>query len=1021
MTDSAAGQSETFTTLFRQATGGNDPLPYQIRLAVADPFPSLLDVPTGLGKTAAAVLAWVWRRRFADESIREQTPCRVVYCLPMRVLVEQTFGEAARWLDRLGLLAGDVTWENTEGDGLPTRSSRLTRYEAAPDDNRATGWAKEHGDLGTGRIAIHRLMGGEERTDWALWPERDAILIGTQDMLISRALNRGYAAGRARWPFEFGLLNSDCLWVFDEIQIMDTSLATSLQLDAWRRSLRLRPSRDEFPAENANHLPKPCGSLWMSATMDKHWLERAVDWSPKVDTEWNVRHQLSATERNDSQLRSGQLFQIMKQLQRAEIAALEKPKTKENRADKTDAERKQAEYLKPLADHISKPENHAESGLTLVVLNTVDRARKLFEQLKKESTLTDVPVKLIHSRFRPYEREQWVEFLNQKDGSRRILIATQVVEAGVDLSAKVLYTELAPWASLVQRIGRCARYPGESGRVFWLDLDLGTDSKPVDHWASPYERSELVAARKRLKGLNDVGLSSLTSIKEQIDGDQTGQQAATLFPYDPRFVPRGKDLFDLFDTTPDLTGADVDVSRYIRDGEELDVQVFWRDISADSEPSKKHGPHRLDLCPVPFHRFREFASEALKQHRRIWRRRYSTGRNRTSPWERLELGNVDQVVYPGQVFLLEKSCGGYSAELGWTGDSKHTDFELPDSIAPTKATAQDDEDDADDLSQINRWLSILDHTRDVCRKLEEILDPAGLTESELKVLRLAARWHDRGKAHAAFTAKIKADKLAAAEVRQKLDGQPPAKAPDDAWRSDKVRRQSEDAPEDQKDRRRPGHRHELASALAILESLHRRQPNHPAFAWEPELAQAFNREIAAGDGASINDPLITELAELSADELDLLVYLVAAHHGKVRMSLRSSPDDDCDDVPDPCPVDKRQARGVRDEDTMPPCQIPASDLNAEGMIAPAVTLSLDPMELGLSPRYGASWRERMQLLLERLGPFRLGYLEALLRAADCRASLEEDACGNGTGAPSPLTPTDADPAAEERAGGKEGN
>jgi CRISPR-associated endonuclease/helicase Cas3 len=135
-----------------------------------------------------------------------------------------------------------------------------------------------------------------------------------------------------------------------------------------------------------------------------------------------------------------------------------------------------------------------------------------------------------------------------------------------------------------------------------------------------------------------------------------------------------------------------------------------------------------------------------------------------------------------------------------------------------------------------------------------------------------------------------------------------------------------------------------------------------------------------------------ELIALTADELDLLVFLVAAHHGKVRMSLRSSPDDDRDDVPDPCPVSKdpnrpiRQARGVRDGDEVPGCKIP----NGE---TPAVTLSLDPMELGLSQRYGASWRERTQMLLERFGPFQLGYLEALLRAADCRASAEEDERG----------------------------
>jgi CRISPR-associated endonuclease/helicase Cas3 len=410
---------------------------------------------------------------------------------------------------------------------------------------------------------------------------------------------------------------------------------------------------------------------------------------------------------------------------------------------------------------------------------------------------------------------------------------------------------------------------------------------------------------------------------------------------------------------------------------------------------------------VPFHRFREFAREALKDRHRIWRRRYSTGRNRTSPWERLDLGSVDQVVYPGQVFLLEKSCGGYSTELGWTGDSKHTDFALPAPVEPTKSTAQDEEDDADDLSQINQWLSIFDHTRDVCQKLEEILDPAGLTASELKVLRLAARWHDRGKAHPAFTAKVKAVALGVTDVQRKLNKEPQAKAPDDAWRRDKVRRQVEDNPGAQKDRRRPGHRHELASALAILETLSRGRPDHPAFAWESELAQEFSRQLPECDGAFAGGPVVKELAELSADELDLLVYLVAAHHGKVRMSLRSSPDDERDDVPDPCPIDKRQARGVRDGDTLPSCQIPAANLNAEGMVAPDVTLLLDPMELGLSTRYGASWRERMQLLLERLGPFRLGYLEALLRAADCRASSEEDAGGRGTGATSPLTPAAA--------------
>ena len=48
------------------------------------------------------------------------------------------------------------------------------------------------------QIGVHVRMGGEEKTEWDLYPEREAILIGTQDMLLSRALNRGSGPIAAR-------------------------------------------------------------------------------------------------------------------------------------------------------------------------------------------------------------------------------------------------------------------------------------------------------------------------------------------------------------------------------------------------------------------------------------------------------------------------------------------------------------------------------------------------------------------------------------------------------------------------------------------------------------------------------------------------------------------------------------------------------------------------------------------------------------------------------------------------------
>ena len=58
-----------FDEWFKRATG-NDPFPCQRRFATEGEIPDLVDVPTGLGKTAMAVLGWVCRRRFHENLVR---------------------------------------------------------------------------------------------------------------------------------------------------------------------------------------------------------------------------------------------------------------------------------------------------------------------------------------------------------------------------------------------------------------------------------------------------------------------------------------------------------------------------------------------------------------------------------------------------------------------------------------------------------------------------------------------------------------------------------------------------------------------------------------------------------------------------------------------------------------------------------------------------------------------------------------------------------------------------------------
>lgn len=123
---------------------------------------------------------------------------------------------------------------------------------------------------------------------------------------------------------------------------------------------------------------------------------------------------------------------------------------------------------------------------SIVLLNTVARAQSFFSDLKTEIDKNGLPVKplLLHSRFFKKDRKEKEEELRRLFGKEAtnsaILVATQVIEAGIDISSEHLHTELCPMNSLIQRAGRCARFPGETGTVHVYPL-------PEDErWWLPY-------------------------------------------------------------------------------------------------------------------------------------------------------------------------------------------------------------------------------------------------------------------------------------------------------------------------------------------------------------------------------------------------------------------------------------------------------------------------------------------------------------------------------------------------------
>lgn len=819
----------TYSEFFESITG-RPPFPYQLRLGT-EPWPELLDVPTGLGKTAAAIVAWLYKRLTEDSA----TGMRLAYCLPMRVLVEQTGAAARDWC------------------------SRAAGYFEGPPPT------------------VHVLMGGDVDDAWENHPERPAILVGTQDILLSRALNRGYALSRYKWPVHFALLNNDCSWVFDETQLVGVGIETSAQLAGLREKLGAHES---------------ASTMWMSATLGERQLDTVDHRKPAEG--WR-QHRLGSDDFDDDVVRAR--VRATKPIRKLNAVRLDKEGDKNGTC------------IAELADRVLA-EHEKRGGLTLVIVNRVARAQAVYEALLRRGR-TAGNTALVHSRYRLPDRERQEAILH--DVSReRIVVATQAVEAGVDVSARTLFTELAPWPSLVQRFGRCNRYGEEAAAIFWLEIDTEDDKSGLQ---LPYSTTELVEARVLLERLAAGGADA---------GPQTLKEIDYSPPAVVRPVIRRRDLLDLFDTTPDLSGNDIDISRYVRDGDDADLQVYWRDFDEPSPPVNLRQPARDELCRVSIAAARDFL-DRLEKHRKKLGSGTENIRRMAAQLQAWRWNALDKQwenakrAYPGQILLLHSSAGGYRREVGWTGEVGPKFAVAPEEVT-AKAAIESEAYGSDPDTVVKRWVLLSDHlghVRDEAWALAGALHVSDFSEA----LATAGLWHDVGKAHDAFQRKL----LGPVETR--VDLRPSGDGP---WAKSNHRLQSVDA--------RKHFRHEIASALAWL--------------------------------TASND------AEMDPELRDLVAYLVAAHHGKVRLSLRSLPGET-----EPQDPGRLFARGVWDGDVLPAFELP------DGRRFEGVTLDLSLMRLG-----EGSWLERMLVLRDakHLGPFRLALLETIVRVADWRASRKEE-------------------------------
>ena len=879
----------------------------------------LIDVPTGFGKTAAVVLAWLWNRVLTR---RRDWPRRLVYCLPMRTLVDQTFRNTNQWIRNLGL---------------------------------------------SDEVGLHKIMGGEDAGGWDKQAAQNAVLVGTQDMLLSRALNRGYGMSRYRWPMHFGLLNNDCLWVMDEVQLMGPGLWTSAQLD-WMRN-------DRFP------VLKPCLTWWMSATIRPKFLE--------------------TLDRRNANLSAPTLVRLEERDQAHEVlrarrpCKLWKPDSKRN-ADvqkKLPRERLPA-FARALAEAVI--DEHQEASLSLVVCNTVSVAQRVYAAIRDAWT-GGSDVVLLTSRFRAGDRKESQGKLLAFEAARKcaetdgsasvpglICVSTQVVEAGVDVSARRLWSEIAPWPSLIQRLGRLnrnGRLNGDARARFWEGPEK---PKRSERFVGPYQAEAVKLGRRLIDALvaaceSDDTLSARDVLASLNARETTGGLVEKALAPAPEPCPRAIDVHGLFSTEPDVFGGFTDVSPFVRSQDEnADVTVFWREWRSEAELRRSE-----DLAGPAFARDEGCAVAAGALRAFLEKRRAWSWDDQREAWDSVPARDIR----PGMLLMLRRDDGGYSRELGWTGST-------PDKLDDAPPPGEPHERFTDDrYSEGGAWVTLTDHLRDTEREATRIVRALSLDDDLGSAVIHASSEHDIGKAlpqwqgalpkpsprgggvwaKAPYQLAIVADASTAASEAETIfrtsgvhhgraESQEPAVASGEAkftWHTES--KVSRDVLERIRARPgvvrawnvpfRPGLRHEAATALALWHSYYRME--HRGF---PALS----------------------------------IYLCAAHHGKVRTVLTSR----SDAGEDVCGIPKTTVALPWKEMSLDfPCAVAGASgrfsedgsefiFEAPGWTGLVADL-LGAWESDAAPGVSGAVPDGEP---RNLGPFALAYLETLVRCADERAS-----------------------------------
>ena len=428
---------------FFQEVNGYPPFPWQVDLVkqilTEHTWPQLIDVPTGMGKTALLDIAvFVAAATSTEDGTERLGRRRIFFVVDRRIVVDEAYDHAVLLSKALNeaLESGKNTALSQVANGLKAFAPEVFTPKADSLSSSSTSRIQQK------VLPVTRMRGGITwDASWLDRPDIPGIVVGTVDQVGSRILFRGYGISRYRMPIDAALVGTDSLILVDEAHLAQAMVSTI-------NEAHRRDNNDKI------NVP-PATIVQMTATSNR-----------QSDSEKEPGYDDNA-QSNDSTQFDTYSIDIEKHLEIPEAECrLNAPKEMSVQTANS------GNIVKTLTKK-SIELLDTEHNAILVVCNTVNRAREVYRALIERTLDADVKkflnaeIFLLIGRSRPADRDLLVSRLKERFGVHRsrksnvtpaILVATQTVEVGANLDADGLVTESAPWDCLVQRLGRLNRF-----------------------------------------------------------------------------------------------------------------------------------------------------------------------------------------------------------------------------------------------------------------------------------------------------------------------------------------------------------------------------------------------------------------------------------------------------------------------------------------------------------------------------------------------------------------------------------